>query len=213
MKDQEGVIQYNLDQKIREIPLEVTELSAWRTLLYKLELINQRSDKYNGLSYGNLSVRHPIYQEQFIISASQTGHLADTTQNDYTLVTEYNIQENRMHSIGLKPPSSEALTHAAIYQADPSIQAVVHVHSPLIWQYTHQLGLACTEKQMTYGSVAMANAVCKLTKTNQNESIFCMLGHEDGVVVYGQTLAESCLLLFATLAKATYLHYQSQLTE
>ena len=212
MNEQEGVIKYQLDHQFQKIDLDVAELIAWRTLLYKLELINQRSDKYAGLSYGNLSQRNPDDSECFMITASQTGHLANVSQDDFALVTEYNIKQNSMKSIGTKPPSSEALTHAAIYHANHSVQAVVHVHSPVIWQYTHELGLTFTEREIAYGTVAMADAVTSIAASNQHQMLFSMLGHEDGVVVYGNSITNCCLLLLETYAKAVRFNQLTQTT-
>lgn len=212
MNEQEGVIKYHLDHQSSDVNLDVTELISWRTLLYKLDLINQREDKYGGLSYGNISMRHQKHADQFIISASQTGHLARSNPDDYSLVTEYNIKQNTMRSIGVKPPSSEALTHAAIYQTQNSIQSVIHVHSPVIWKFTHQLGLNSIGSDIAYGSVQMAEAVTYLSKQYPEGTVFTMLGHEDGVVVYGHTLASSFFQLIEILAKAIQLDLQHHTT-
>ena len=210
MNEQEGVIKYQLDHQSHEIDFDITELIAWRSLLYKLELINQHSEKYDGLSYGNISVRVGSDSDQFIISASQTGHSERTDKKDYTLVTRYNIRQNSMKSIGTKRPSSEALTHAAIYEANSAIQTVIHVHSPEIWRYTKELELSHIEKHIDYGSVEMAKAVAELCKATPAGTVFTMLGHEDGVVAYGHSFSFSCCLLIETLAKAIQLTHSSQ---
>lgn len=209
MNEQEGVIKYQLDHQIHEIDFDVTELISWRTLLYKLELINQRTDKYGGLSYGNISYRLTPEADQFVISASQTAYSAHTTRQDYVLITEYNIKQNSMKSIGVKQPSSEALTHAAIYQSNSAVQAVIHVHSPLIWTQSHQLKLPCIDAHIDYGSVAMAEAVSALAADYPDGTVFSMLGHEDGVVVCGHTLSSSCHLLIEILVKAIKLDQQN----
>ena len=210
MNEQEGVIKYQLDHQSSDINVDVSELISWRTLLYKLDLINQREDKYDGLSFGNISMRYQKDSDQFIISASQTGHCEISQPYDYSLVTEYNIKQNSMRSIGVKQPSSEALTHAAIYQTLDHIQAVIHVHSPVIWKLTHQLGLSSISKHIQYGSVEMAEAVSSLSKQYPEGKVFTMLGHEDGVVVYGHTLASSFFILVETLAKAMQMDLQTQ---
>jgi len=38
-------------------------------------------------------------------------------------------------------PSSEALTHAAVYAASQTVKSVVHVHSPIIWRHYQALAL------------------------------------------------------------------------
>ena len=78
-------------------------------------------------------------------------------------------------------PSSEALTHAAIYDAFESIRYVFHVHSPDIWRQSQWLSLPSTSADIAYGTVDMALALKKLAGASGPEGIMTMLGHEDGV--------------------------------
>ena len=205
MTETEGVIKYHLDHsnKALNADLNLQPINAWRTILYKLGLIGQIKEKYAGLGYGNISQRFRSDSNAFLISGTQTGHLPELTGDDYALITATSLAENRIMSTGLSRPSSEALTHASIYQAKPGVQAVIHVHCPSIWLQTHALQLPHTDADILYGSRAMAAAVADLIQKNtSNCQIFTMLGHEDGIVSFGETLTAAAAILIEHLALA-----------
>src|SRR5690606_37998568 len=104
---------------------EVAELERWRRPLYEAGLVGHYAEQ--GIGYGNLSVRVGPGRE-FLVSGTQTGHLERTGPEHYALVTDYDIDDNTVHCRGAVQASSETLTHAAIYELDPDIRAVVHVH-------------------------------------------------------------------------------------
>ena len=204
MTELEGVIQYRLDHNWQQFTtdLDLKALIAWRTILYKLGLIGQHPDRYQGLGYGNLSLRCPDNAAEFVISGTQTGHLNQLTVTDFAHVIHTHYQDNHIVSQGLAKPSSEALTHAAVYQAKPELNAVIHVHSSAIWQLTAELQLAATPASVRYGTVAMAEAVSQLLQQQADCRIFTLLGHEDGIVSCGRDLDEAGLYLVQTLALA-----------
>lgn len=206
MTDTEGVIKYPLHHIDAELPenFNIAPLNAWRTLLFKLNLIGQDPLRYQGLGYGNISQR--LNHQQFIISGTQTGHLETLQKSDYCLITEANPAQNQIHSQGLIKPSSEALTHASLYQHDDSINAVIHVHSPIIWQNTDKLKLPYTAAHIAYGTPDMANAVAELLMSNPNISLFTMLGHEDGVMAFGNHLNTTASFLIQQLSAALALY-------
>ena len=83
--------------------------------------------------------------------------------------------------------SSEALTHAAIYASNPKIKAVFHIHSKDIWEKMIEDKSDFTEASIPYGTVEMAQATQECIK-NKDCGVFCMHGHEDGIVIYGTSL-------------------------
>lgn len=205
MTETEGVIKYHLNHRNQALSADfnLKLIEAWRTLLYKLELIGQDKNKYDGLGYGNISQRAAPNSNQFIITGTQTGHLAHLSTADYALITATSLAENQISSQGLSQPSSEALTHASVYRARPAVQAVIHVHCPAIWQQTDTLQLPHTQAEIRYGSVAMACAVQQLVQKQPGHcQLFSMLGHQDGIVSYGESLAAAGSILIETLAKA-----------
>ncbi len=206
MHDQEGVIKYLLHHTnkpiSKQIPLD--EINAWRNIFMRLELIGQNSNRYNGLGYGNISQKLSLTNNHFIISGTQTGHRHKLNHQHYAVVETAYPDLNQLSSYGNSKPSSEALTHAIIYQQHKNIYAVIHVHCPEIWKYTEQLNIPHTGKHITYGTPTMATAVEQLfTQGRLNQlHLFTMLGHEDGVISFGNTLSQAAIVLIEQLSKA-----------
>jgi len=209
MTEIEGVIKYQLDHlnEAFEASFSVSEINAWRSLLFKLQLIGQVKDRYEGYGFGNISQRTNQSTPgavQFIISGTQTGGITNLSRQHYCLVKNANPYKNSITSIGETKPSSEALTHASVYQHDKKIQAVIHVHSPEIWNNTDQLKLAHTSADIAYGTPEMANEVARLMQTDhlKSEKVFSMLGHKDGVIAFSDSLEDAAILLLKHYAKA-----------
>lgn len=214
MEEREGVIKYRLEHQQQALSAEfdLNELNAWRTVFYRLKLIGMIPEKYQGLGFGNISRRLVPAGGQFLISGTQTGHLAELGKQDYVLIQSASPQQNSIQSCGLRKPSSEALTHAGVYQQSPAIQAVIHVHSPELWRNTLAMHLPHTGADIPYGTPEMAAAVAELFSSGQlnDLQIFSMLGHEDGIIAYGNSLAEAAALLIAHFAKALTIEYAAK---
>lgn len=206
MAEQEGVIKYQLRHDDCALPatIDTAQLNAWRSLLYKLELIGQRADKYGGLGYGNISRRLNAGEQAFLITGTQTGQLPNLLAQHFAVVVAAEPLLNQLQSQGPSRPSSEALTHASVYRHQPAANAVIHVHSPVLWRHTKTLELPSIAEEIAYGTVAMANAVETLLKSGQLDrlSLFSMLGHEDGIVCFGRHLDEAATILLTQLARA-----------
>ena len=206
MKEQEGVIKYQLEHTEKPIveKISLSEINAWRTIIFRLGLIGQDPERYDSLGFGNISQRLDSQSSQFIISSSQTGHIEHLSPEHYCLVVKADPRKNQIQSCGLYKPSSESLTHASIYAQDGNIQAVIHVHSPEIWNNTAALNLPHISADIPYGTVEMAIAVEQLFQSGdlQRTSLFTMLGHEDGVVSFGVNMQEAAWELIKCLSLA-----------
>ena len=165
------------------------ELETWRQPLFEAGLIGMYEE--HGIGYGNISVRcgEP---GQFMISGTQTGHLARTDKSHYALVTSWNVGSNLVCCVGLVQASSEAMTHAAIYQLDQHIGAIVHVHSKDLWRRNLD-SLPTTSADIAYGTPAMANEFRRLYRDTEfrGTRLAVMGGHEDGIVSIGATLEQA----------------------
>src|SRR5262245_59897738 len=122
----EGVIRFEVEHESRMLEARVhgepaRVLSAWREVLARLTLVGQDPMRYQGLGYGNLSARLPPFgdvgrgRRRFLVTGSQTGAIADLTLDHYCVVERYDLARNTVHSLGPIRPSSESLTHGAIY--------------------------------------------------------------------------------------------------
>lgn len=206
MNEQEGVIKYSLQHHYSGLQekTKIEQINAWRTVLFRLKLIGQSSDKYQGLGYGNISQRLAPDTMPFLISGTQTAYLECLSTEDFAIVESASPTQNAISSKGPCKPSSEALTHASVYLHDAKVQAVIHVHCPEIWHNTLKLQLPHTTADIAYGTVEMAEAVANLFSSGQLacKPIFCMLGHEDGVVSFGDSLESAAITLLSQYAKA-----------
>lgn len=175
----------------------VAILENWRRPLFEAGLIGY--DDELGVGYGNISVR--IGGNQFAISGTQTGHLAVTTAAHYALVTSYDIDGNRVRSIGQTEASSESMTHAAIYALDNAINAVVHVHSRDLWD-TLRGRLPTTSAQVGYGTPEMAHEFERLYRDTEFAStgVAIMGGHDAGILSFGRDLEEAARRVLALAA-------------
>ena len=165
------------------------DLESWRKKLFQLKLIGEYPKVLIG--YGNMSKRiAPSLPIQFIITGTQTGKWPQLSGEHYTTVTGYNLTSNLIEAKGCIDASSEALTHAALYEVDPEIISVFHIHDKVIWQRMLEGDFLKTDKDIPYGTVEMARAVQEIVK-GKSKGVFAMAGHEDGVVAWGSTLEET----------------------
>ncbi len=177
------------------------EFAAWRSILKDLELLGQHPDRYDGFGYGNLSCRSR--DGEFIITASQTSGAPTLPVEDLVRITDANLERFWVDAVGAQPPSSESLTHAMLYAADPRVSWVFHVHSPAIWQARDALKLPTTSADVPYGSPAMARAVADLMESHASRPfVFATAGHEDGVFAAGTHARDCGGLLVSYLARA-----------
>ena len=189
MRD-EGVTKYQCILEPGDSPAsaEVAELSACRQRLFAQGLIGVYPD---GIGYGNLSVRIKS-SNRFFITGTQTGAKPTLTAADFTEVIDYSIGDNRVHCRGKIAASSESMTHAAVYEINPTIGAIIHVHSRALWQQGMQ-HLPTTAATVAYGTPAMATEMRRLYETSElpRLKILIMAGHEEGLITFGATLAEA----------------------
>lgn len=194
---EEGVIKYDRSgfQRTEALPkADYIDLESWREKLFKLALIGEYEDLKVG--YGNISMLknlshlHQFNGPQFIITGTQTGKYPHLTGEHYTQVVAHDVAQSKLKSCGPLEPSSEALTHASIYLAAPTVAAIFHIHSTPIWEGMIQENLPGTPEDIEYGTLEMATCVSELTQ-GKNSGSFVMKGHQDGVIAYGRSLDEA----------------------
>jgi hypothetical protein len=167
----------------------VAELNAWRNRLHERGLIGYYPEHRVG--FGNVSIREGD-SNVFIISGTQTGHIATTDERHYARVVRCDIEANRVVCEGPVQASSEALTHAAIYALDPAIRAVVHVHDAGLWRALIDR-VPTTSRDISYGTPEMALEFRRLyAETDFAEhGVAVMGGHEEGIVSYGGDIGQA----------------------
>ncbi len=170
----------------------LTELNAYRRKLLQLRLIGVGS---NGVGFGNLSVRDGT-TNNFYITGSATGGIPKLTLADCARVVAYDFKRNWLRYEGSAIPSSESLTHAAVYELDAEPGSVIHCHDLKLWAAL--LNQAPTSsKAVEYGTPEMAYELLRLFKDTdlQSRKILVMAGHEGGIVAFGRDLKEAFAVL------------------
>jgi ribulose-5-phosphate 4-epimerase/fuculose-1-phosphate aldolase len=168
------------------------ELNAYRAKLLDLHVLGVDS---NGIGFGNLSVRDGR-TGNFYVTASGTGGKLELTPSDCAKVVACDFKTNAVRFLGLSIPSSESLTHGAIYESDATAGAVIHCHDRTLW--TALLHRApTTSEDAEYGTPKLAYEIIALLKGSdaQNRKIVVLAGHESGVITFGKNLDEAFRVL------------------
>ena len=149
----------------------------------------------NGVGFGHVSVRDGR-MTSFYITGSATGVLAELALADCVRVVAYDFARNWLSYEGTAIPSSESLTHAAIYESDSSTSAVIHCHDSALWAMLLDR-VPTTSKAVAYGTPEMAYEIIRLFQISdvRNEKIFVMAGHQAGIVTFGKNLEEAFQVL------------------
>jgi hypothetical protein len=211
----EGVTRFQVDHETRMLEGRVygetaVALAAWREVLARLGLIGREPSRYQGAAYGNVSARVGPFgdvgrgQRRFLVTGTRSGGRPRVTLEDFSLVERYDLLRNHVRSMGPIAPSSESLTHGAIYDIAPAARVVLHAHAPEIWRHARALGLPITRVEALNGTPEMALEVQRLYResTLSGTGILAMGGHEDGVIAFGATAAEAGETLVRHLARA-----------
>ena len=178
----------------------LAELNAYRRRLLQLSLIGVDS---NGIGFGNLSIRDGA-TDNFYITGSATGGMPELTPADCVKVVAYDFERNWLRFKGSSIPSSESLTHAAIYKSDPKTGAVIHCHDSKLWAAL--LNQAPTSsKTIDYGTPQLAYEIMHLFKQSdvRSRKILIMAGHAAGILTFGKDLEEAFAVLMHERKKTT----------
>jgi L-ribulose-5-phosphate 4-epimerase len=164
------------------------DLDAWRQRLAALHVLGADA---NGIAFGNLSQRR-AGTCRFIITGTQTSGLPLLDERHFAEVLSFDLDRHALECRGPVLPSSEALSHAAVYQGDSRVSACLHVHHTHLWHAL--LGRApTTSSDGGCGSFKMARDILQLCLDARGPApdIIVMAGHPDGLLFLGATLDEA----------------------
>lgn len=204
----EGVVKYAARHAFGPLPARedlarlVAELDAARTFLHDQGLVGVNA---SGVGYGNISARLSSLPEsagdEFVISGSGTGAPRVLGVSGYSLVHACDAERNSVVSSGPARPSSEAMTHAAVYAANPQARFVAHIHHSRLFAALLRKGWPHTPASAAYGTPEMAEAVAELLRGPAAEQgVFVTAGHADGLFAFGgqvETVVNTLVRLLA----------------
>ena len=178
----------------QQVPIEISrfagfaELNRYRRKLLALGMIGVDA---SGVGFGNLSIRNGA-TSRFYITGSATAGISELMPTDCAKVVAYDFARNWLRCEGSTVASSESLTHAAVYESDPTARAVIHCHDMKLWAALLEKA-PTTPKRVEYGTSEMAHAVRRLFEATDVEKrkIFVMAAHDGGLVTFGKDLQEA----------------------
>jgi FMN phosphatase YigB (HAD superfamily) len=180
----DGYIKFNsVLKKCKPLKTEdIRELNKVRDYFFKKKLIGMYQ---NGIGFGNVSCRHG--KDKFIISGSATGGFRRLSVNHYSLILDWNFRKNQVICSGKIDPSSETMSHIAVYNSSPSINTIVHIHDNKLWKKLKNK-VPTTNLKATYGTPEMAFSIKNVLKkkSNREQGVLVMGGHQDGLILFGK---------------------------
>ncbi|MGQ9818544.1 MAG: class II aldolase/adducin family protein [Candidatus Kapaibacteriales bacterium] len=188
----EGIIKFSYEFVSKRIPSQkiTEELNKIRQKFWEMKLVGVGE---NGISYGNISQR--LSNNSFLITASQVGFKKILVESDYVVIQKADIKLNRVWVKGIKPPSSESLTHYAVYLANPLAFFVIHFHHRNLWK--RLAGKAPTTSfNADFGTKELASSIFEsiINLEPRERGLVVLGGHKDGLIAYSSN-AEGLLEL------------------
>jgi L-ribulose-5-phosphate 4-epimerase len=172
----------------------LAELNAYRRRLLPLGLVGINS---NGIGFGNLSIRDGATDNFYI-------GMPELTLADCAKVVAYDFERNWLQYEGSTIPSSESLTHAAIYESDAKAGAIIHCHDLRLWAALLNQA-PTTSKTIDYGTPQLAYEIMRLFQQTdvRSRKILVMAGHAAGILTLGKDLEEAFAILMHEREKTT----------
>lgn len=192
-KFSDGYVKYTAEHKMApamDVPYW-TQLNDARTHLYRLSLVGSLP---NGVGYGNVSIR--FLKNEFFITGTATGALPVLSPDEYCLIESFDLKQNHVVSRGPIQPSSESMTHGAVYQSCPGANCIIHIHSRAIFDGMVRDHYSSTPEDAAYGTPEIAAAIVNcVNELNKDEGCIVMLGHDEGVIAYGPSVERTLMLI------------------
>lgn len=172
----------------------VEALCACRDRLHARGLVGH--DDVHDVGYGNVSARAD--DGSIFVTGTQTGHVEHLESEHCARITDFDLVANCVACEGAIEASSETMSHLALYEVDPSIRAVIHVHAPDAWPRLCR-DARTTDPGIPYGTPAMARALAALAQETPQAGVLVMGGHPDGIIAYGPDPQTTEALLLTAL--------------
>ncbi len=196
MQAADGVVKFRAVHAARALSPDEQRLAEGldraRRPLHETGLIGETPE---GIGYGNLSIRKD--DGTFLVTGTATGRLERLLPEHFACVVGCDAEKNTVSSEGPSRPSSESMTHGAVYEACPDARSVIHVHCPALFHALLKRGAPQTPPDAAYGTPAMAQAVRKLAASLGSEGVFVTPGHENGIFAFGPSLERIAARLLA----------------
>jgi len=184
----EGYIKFNAEcvsEKPVNSDMAADIINKWRARLYDISLIGMLE---NGMGFGNISMRTGD-GKGFIISGSAIGNTRILKRKQYAKIVDFDFERNYVKFEGVIMPSSESLSHAAVYTADEEVHAVIHIHNQKMWNTLFGI-IPTTSMNAQYGTKELAYEIIELFSSGKvkKTDMFVMGGHKNGLMSFGRDI-------------------------
>lgn len=194
-QEQEGLIKFSWQKTGKELNVPAAAADILLGIRRQMLDLNAMGMGPDGIGYGNASLRTGPHS--FLITGSQTHAAPHSTPDLLCHVTDWDTATHSLVCEGYAKPSSEAMTHAAVYSCCPSAVCVLHGHHNHLWASKLNI-LPTTPPYAQYGTPDMAAAFAELIENQpdmRDEGTILMAGHQGGYVVYAATMQVALRLL------------------
>jgi len=182
----EGIVKYQCtwNRQPAAPDWNIAALNNCREWLFKQNLMGVNAA---GIGFGNISTRYS--NNQFLISGSATGHLTKLTEQHYSCVTDFDVEQNHLVCTGPAQASSESMSHGTLYRTSPQTGAVIHVHHEGMWRHFFDK-VPTTDAAVPYGTPEMALEIERLYKASSlpHTKFMIMGGHIEGIMTFDTSL-------------------------
>lgn len=178
--------------KEKKIPDDIIKsLNRYRKQMYDRNLIGEITVDGKEIGFGNISERS---KKGFIVSGTNTGNFKNLKACQYSEIVRCDYEKNTVWYEGQKDPgpSSESMTHYAVYTSSKDVNAVIHVHNKKMWQNMKSI-VPSTGAFALFGTPELAKEVKRMFKESpvKEKKVFTLRGHTDGIISFGKDLKEA----------------------
>ena len=96
------------------------------------------TNKTNGVSYGDLSKRILVGENEFIISGANTGKYANLDGTQYTRVKKCDVRKKTIEAVGPIAPSTSSHMHYLIFKNCPQVNFIFHLKHEGIFDFVNK---------------------------------------------------------------------------
>lgn len=172
-------------------------LEKWRIILYRMGTIGEY--KSNSVSYGDLSKRILVGENQFIISGNETGKYANLDGSQYSRVLKCDLKKLNIDASGPIAPSNNSYLHYVLYESCPQIN--------FIFQIDHQ-GLAEYLEKQNFDSLEIGPDFEQLKQDVQStigekpSGIMLVKSEPHQIITFGATAEIAGKMILETLKES-----------
>lgn len=174
-------------------------LEKWRIIFYRIGMIGQ--NKSEGLSYGDLSKRILVGENEFIITGANTGQFANLDGAQYTRVKKCDVRKKIIEAIGPIAPSNTTHMHFLIFKNCPQINFIFHLNHEGIYQHVKKNENQCLQDTFSKDFEAAEISISD-TIQQQSSGLLALTSVPGDLICYGPSAEIAGKLVLDTLRES-----------